>query len=709
MLDALRAEAGVLSGDTELAEVVVPRLLAYSQAADVRQSTVFKRQARRLTALVATARENHSDAAHCYADLAREVDHRPTQFAVLLQGCFHAGLESDPVLACMAARQLLVPSDLGVYRLMVAAALEAAARQYAAASETFAAAAEMALTSHNPYGALRAFRNAEWAARRGGLWNAASFGADAVKLEPIVAMRVVRLTTHERLMDRIDTLLARGDLGEAFITVHRCRMMAWIDADLAALEAVQLRLAAVWRATAIDTPREDIILDALRESVCARVLIPSSEAASTLSPFLAIVRERLTNDFTAKVWRAITGGGPTADITAGACLLALEIGSQWSAPTLHLDVGDLVMRGIASGSGGAATFNGTRAACELLLSLDPPLTGIAASQIRETLAALINRTAPSDLPIYLNALAVATADGKPPTDGGAGLAKLLLGLEPRAIACFALSQWIGAVAMLHRVSSEPTRSQLAQLLRARAAPGSSSLGWQATERAIAAGLVFDSGVAERYLEEMATLLDTLRAEAKNGKLGLGATDIPGLTRWAATTGSDASRDNALRAAVEFLVDDRPLLFERGRWIPFIAQLATHSQNGLATAVAGLSMAAQGGLRPVMGIDSSHPLDRFRVVGSSPNDVRSYAVAWLASLAPVARRQEWKSILTVLAAAVSDDRPTVREAAIRGVGWALQNSQCSAERRRILKRTVLVPLTDDISAGVALAAYRARDN
>lgn len=199
----------------------------------------------------------------------------------------------------------------------------------------------------------------------------------------------------------------------------------------------------------------------------------------------------------------------------------------------------------------------------------------------------------------------------------------------------------------------------------------------------------------------------LRQQTAKGGLGGGASDIDGLTRWAAPRCSAEIRERALQAAIDFLEYPGHLLFERTRWLPFIAHLARVTPTMHSMAAEALIRAAGGGLSPSGAMDDfTNPFAFVRVKGHTAGAIREDAIFWLATLLPTADAVWAPRIVEVLSQATQDFDPAVRLAVVKGVSWALRQIGRTSEMAVQLRKVILEPSTRDKVQRVALIAYEA---
>jgi len=708
-LDLLMADTEAICGSSASAEKLASRLETLADQATASEATWLTMAALKCRVAAAIAREDHAGAGRAYADLAPTLPEEE-QASAVLRSRLHLGLAGE------GAEQLQILSDYPVEgsalieRSLVRGWLRDSLGDFAGARSEFIEAADAAVAADEPYKALRALRNAERCERRAPLLH---IGLDSVwqraqRLEGIVAGRSGDQMTHTRLIRRIESRLGRDGLREAYFTVRAGAFYSWDDIDPAAYEDILVRYASLMRAAAADAPSTELILQAVRATADVCALLDHREAESALAPFLDVLRERLTPEFAERVWREIEESTQTPSGVTGGLMLAIDLADKWRFADRDARLGALLRRGLAVGFGGRGEDGSASKAIDLILKLSPALEGAEAGAVRDQVTSMLAVAPGHSLNDYLNAVARTTAHAPPPEDGGQSLFDILLRCERQAAEHGASPQWLGALAMLHREASGAPKERLASLLRDRAstAKGASAAGWHAAERALAGGIELPDELADRYLKEMTDLLGALRAQTRKTGLGGGASDVIPLTRWAATKASPAVRERALRAGIEFLGYPEHLLYERVRWIPFIAHLARSSPSMIPEATEALLLAAKGGLTPAGDFDAfTNPFAFFRVTGHTDEGIRSSAIHGLATFMPAADQAGRQIIVDALRSAVGAVEPEVRLAAAIGAGWAVRELLHCPEAVITLEQVVLRPLAGDPVARIALAAYK----
>lgn len=727
-LDYLKAESDAYSGIIETALDVAPRLEAVAGSVQGELGAAANLDAIRLRVLVALAQDDLSTAAGLLdaqlqqmggvstCDTAEDASSCTAAGWTRLRSLLFAGVLGDAAASLELVVALKLPDLLDLDRKHVIGWLQAAAGKYEEAAATFEHAAEGALAIADNYSALRAYRNAAWAEERAPRWvrEGAHPSLLAARLEPLVEASMRRESTHERLMRRIASSLARTHLREAILSSYVLKALAWETADPAAEEDARIQTAAILRAAARDSAREEYILHAVAETARTFALVEAQD--SEMSAFVVFIDERLTGEFIGRAYEALVGRLHRPEEVVGALRLAARFATRWTFDGRDDAIAELLVRGIDIGWHGVAMLNGAQAAYNLLESLEPPLCGVGAARIRDRLIDLAGETPPGRLLETLNAVAVAAAEASPgDEEESQSLAERLLALEDRSIQEGAAPQWAGALAMLSRSVPPSTGERLKRELRARAQgvmemPVRSVHHWHAVERAMAATIEFPDAAADSYLSDCAQLLDRLRAQVGTGTLGGGVGgDIRALTVWATKRAGLTTREAALDAAIAFLLNQGHILTERMQWIPFIAQVGASTSTRLSPVVAALTSAARGELQPVGMFDSFvDPFSGVRVVGHTPERVRGLAYQWLATLIPVAGPDICAKILAVLGDGARSPSPDVREDVAIGAGWALRSMGYGEKMPEVATQVaaLLTELGEDPVDRIAASALRA---
>jgi hypothetical protein len=722
-LETLEAEAEGLNGFYERAAQLAPRLASQADASTGSAATMLRSEAHRLNVIAAVAAEDHVNAVRSYEELAAllaAAEDHDAEAVARLRTLLHKGLNANYSESIEAVEQMSVPERMMADKTFVLGWLLGADGRYGDAGRVFRDAAANAIEHGDLYTALRASRNAERADARAGVLDFSERrpGKLAAGLEPLVEVTVKRQTTHERLMRRARAALANERLNTAFIAAQTARVLAWQDADPAAHEEATIQLAAIWRAAAVNTPTADLLKTAARETASTYATADQSEVSES-ARFMMVLREHMTGDFTESLWTEIVDGTDSAEAVVGALRFVAHLPNRWHFTDRDAKIASLIVRGLDIGWATPRASNGSGAAIDFVLSLDPPLQGDNAAHVRDAIADRLESVPSRDLADALNGLAVTAASAPTHEDGGSRIADKLFEQEERARAAGAEPQWIGAIAMLSKNATRETRERLRAYVSdyIGVAP-QSEIQWIAVERALAAGIDLPDGLADRYLEREANLLITLREQVGTGSLGGGAHDDPALTSWASTRSSDASRERALSAAMTFLNEPGHLLTERRVWIRFIAVLARATPWLLPAAAECLATAARGELRPVGGFDDfTHPLSGgLRVVGHTNDGLRAHAIGWLGSLLPASTPRERTTILSQLRAGANDASPEVRSAVVRATGWVYrelaneprQSSEPDEAQHELREavRTILETLGKDHVDEISLEALRA---
>ena len=615
----------------------------------------------RLRVAAAFAAESHEAASEAYGGLARALTGEAAEDA-LLRSDLHAGLAGDLSAAIERILDRSGDGSSSQSRALSLGWLRESSGDFVGARSEFLAAAEIAIDEDDPYRALRALRNAERCERLAGLLSIDPHATwqRSRQIEPMAKARVGSKVTHDRFMSRIGDAVQQGQLREAYFLVRSAAFMAWQEIDPAAYADAKLRYASLMRAAAVERPSPEFLIAAVRAT--AEADAHSRDYDEAVRPLVELLQERITPEFAAALWGTLEESAEERNQLSGSLMLAEKLADAWQFPDRDSRIARLVCRGITAGIGNRGDGPALKA-LDLIRSLKPALQGGAANSVRDALVPLMPVVPWERLADLLNAIAITAAAGTTPEDDGQGILEALLGCEDRAIEFNSVPQWIGALAMLHLHASGGPKRQIADLLRTRGmeASGVTRAGWYAAERAIAGKIELPSELADRYLDEMASLLKLLRAETPKGGLGMGARDIGQLTFWAAGRASPASRENALTAAIDFLLLSGHLLHQRVQWLAFIAHLARYAPDLASRAIDALATVARGELLPQGDLDAfTTPFAFFRITGHTPEAMMADAVHWMILIAPAAPVSHQQIIVDSLKNAASHSDPELRK-------------------------------------------------
>lgn len=730
-LRVLKAEADLFGGVIESASSTIALLESVTSASPSGVSRALVADSLRLQGLLALVLDDLGAAATAYTRLAdhlqashsTQAEHPEKIQWLRLRSALFAGLNGQMDASLEALGKLAVTEELSSDRNFVLGWLLAHAGRFEESLNVFERAGEGALAHGDIYSAFRAYSNAAWAAEKGKLWivGVQHPAQTAARLEPIAAAKVLRESTYEALSRRIDGSLGRSHLREAILSANTARLMSWLDADPAANEGARRQVARTLRAAAEESGNAGYLLEASRETARTFRLrgdVPDVE----MDRFGRFLLERLRGGFVDEVLDSIVQHARDSEEVVRALRFLARFGQSWVSRGRDERIATLAQRGLQIGRQVHQARDGVSAVEALVQALDPPLEGEFAATLRRAYSTHLTQANELQLPSALNAFAVLSASAAQANDEeSAALLTALQSLEGR-VRNKCPAHWVGAVGMLARSVSPGVARDALSIVAAHAnakldQQAMSLMDWHVVERALAAGVKFPDTVADRYLADLARILEQLTAQVGSGALGGGlSADIDALTEWAAERSDSILRERTVSAAASFLANDGHLLTERMRWIPFIARLTRNTPSRLPEAIEVLTRAAEGLLQPASHFDAFlDPFSGFRVIGHTPDRVQGSALQWLASLLPGSDPTYRTEVLRTLRAGVASTSPAIREGVAIGASWAFKRMSMgqASEVDPSLKelRAVLAGLATDPVDGiarVALEALRLRD-